>query len=139
MSTQTRRQESFLRFLYEANSQQKKRLIDFATGEQLQAFHEVVMNLYMSLPPISNGYKTKLKRYKKLVQSVSDRRVDNTRAKRLLKRHPEAITRMLKPYLTDDGRRVRSRQNEDVRSHEKEGGSRNPTNKGSVHDDAGTS
>ena len=51
MSTQTRRQESFLRFLYEANSQQKKRLIDLATGEQLQAFREVVMNLYMGLPP----------------------------------------------------------------------------------------
>ena len=95
MSTQPRRQESFLRFLYEANSQQKKRPIDLATVEQLQAFRKVVMNLYMGLPPISNGYKTKLKRYKKLVLSVSDRRVDNTRAKRLLKRHPEAITRML--------------------------------------------
>ena len=58
MSTQTRRQESFLRFLYEANSQQKKRPIDLATVEQLQAFRKVVMNLYMGLPPISDGYKT---------------------------------------------------------------------------------
>ena len=139
MSVRTRRHDLFLRFLYEANPKQKKRLIDLASADQLRALREVTMNLYMGLPPISERYKTKLKSYKRLFQSVSDRRVDNTRVKRVLKRHPEAITLILKPYLTDDGRRVRSRQKEDVRTHEKEGGSRNPNNKGSVHDDEGTS
>ena len=138
MSVRTRRHDLFLRFLYEANPKQKKRLIDLASADQLRALREVTMNLYMGLPPISERYKTKLKSYKRLFQSVSDRRVDNTRVKRVLKRHPEAITLILKPYLTDDGRRVRSRQKDDVRSPEEETSPGTPGHEGSVHEHART-
>ena len=137
MSVRTRRHDLFLLILYEANPKQKKRSIDLTSADQLRAFREVTMNLYMGLP-ISERYKTKLKSYKRLVQSVTDRCVDNTRVKRVLKRHPEAITLILKPYLTDDGRKVRSRQKDDVRSPEEETSPGTPGHEGSVHEHART-
>jgi hypothetical protein len=59
------------------------------------------MNLYLGQPPVSAYYKTKLKVYKHLLQSLADRRVDNMDVKELLKRQPEAISLILKPHWKD--------------------------------------
>ena len=117
MSRRTKRHDLFLKFLYSADASQKKELVGVATEEQLKAFREIAMNLYLGQPPVSAYYKTKLKVYKHLLQSLADRRVDNTDVKKLLKRQPEAITLILKPHWKD-GRRIRTRQEDDARSDE---------------------
>lgn len=114
-----RRHAAFLRFLYAANPGQRKELVGMASDEQLKAFREIALNLYADRPPVSGYYKTKLKVYKDLLQSLSDRAVDNTVVKKLLRKHAEAIPLILKPHFKD-GRGIPSREEDDVRSDETE-------------------
>lgn len=109
MSQRTKHHELYLRFLYEANVQQKKKeLVKMASEDQLKAFREIAMNLYLERPTVTHYYQSKLKTHKTLLQSLADRSVDNKDVKSLLRRHPEAISLILKPHWKDNGRRIRS-------------------------------
>lgn len=114
-----RRHAAFLRFLYAADPGQRKELVGMASDEQLKTFREIALNLYAGRPPVSEYYKTKLKVYKDLLQSLSDRAVDNTVVKKLLRKHAEAIPLNLKPHFKD-GRGIPSREEDDVRSDKTE-------------------
>lgn len=118
MSQRTKHHELFLRFLYEANVQQKKELVKMASEDQLKAFREIAMNLYLGRPTVTPYYRSKLKTHKTLLQSLADRSVDNKDVKSLLRRHPEAISLILKPHWKDNGRRIRSGEKNHTRSNE---------------------
>lgn len=105
MLQRTKQHGLFLKFLYEANAQQKKELVKMATEEQLKT-----MNLYLGHPAVTPYYRTKLKAHKSLLQSLADRSVDNKDIKTLLRRHPEAISLILKPHWKRNGRGIRSRE-----------------------------
>lgn len=79
-----------------------------ASTDQLKAFREIAMNLYLGLPTVTPYYRSKLKTHKTLLQSLADRSVDNKDVKSLLRRHPEAISLILKPHWKDNGGRKRS-------------------------------
>lgn len=91
MSLRTRRHAAFLRFLYVTEAVQRKELIDMASDEQMNALWEIALNLYAGHPPVSGYYRTKLKVHKTLLQSLSDRAVDNTTVKKLLRKRPETV------------------------------------------------
>jgi hypothetical protein len=114
-----RRHAAFLQFLYAADPHQRKDLVTMASDEQLKAFREIALNLYAGHPPVSGYYKTILKVHKDLIQSLSDRTVDNTVVKKLLRKHVEAVPLILKPHFKD-GRGVPSGEKDDVRSDETE-------------------
>lgn len=69
---------------------------------------EIAMNLYPGRPTVTPYYRSKLKTHKTLLQSLADRSVDNKDVKTLLRRHPEAISLILKPHWKDNGRIIRS-------------------------------
>lgn len=81
-----------------------------ATEEQLKTFREIAMNLYLGHPAVTPYYRTKLKAHKSLLHSLADRSVDNKDIKTLLRRHPEAISLILKPHWKRNGRGIRSRE-----------------------------
>lgn len=118
MAQRTKQHGLFLKFLYEANAQQKKELVKMATEEQLKTFREIAMNLYLGHPAVTPYYRTKLKAHKSLLQSLADRSVDNKDIKTLLRRHPEAISLILKPHWKRNGRGIRSREKTHPRSDE---------------------
>lgn len=47
MAQRTKQHGLFLKFLYEANAQQKKELVKMATEEQLKTFREIAMNTWV--------------------------------------------------------------------------------------------
>lgn len=118
MSQEIRRHDGFLKFLYFSQTLQKRQIIDIASNEQLNAFREIALNLYMGQPPISGYYKTKLKVFKNLLQLLSDRRVKNTRIKKLLRSQIEVIPLILKPYFKEYGRGISTREKNDLRPDE---------------------
>lgn len=121
MSQKTGRQRNFFLFLWTADKMQRKKIIDMASEDQLNAFREITLNIYMGHLSISGYYKTKLARHKNLVQSLCDRGVSNTRIKRLLQKKNEEIVKLiLNPYFREDGRRISTRQENDLRSNEGE-------------------
>lgn len=89
-----------------------------ASEDQLKAFREIAMNLYLGRPTVTPYYRSKLKTHKTLLQSLADRSVDNKDVKSLLRRHPEAISLILKPHWKDNGRRIRSGEKNHTRSNE---------------------
>lgn len=119
MSPRTKRHEAYLRFLYLTNPVQRKALVGMATDEQLNALREIALNLYVGQPPVSGYYRTKLKVHKDLLQSLSDRAVDNTAVKKQLKKQTQIIPLILKPHFRD-GRGVLADQEDDVRPDEAE-------------------
>jgi hypothetical protein len=86
MASRTSRHVAFFRFLYEAEPAQRKALVGMATAEQMNTLREIALNLYVGHPPVSGYYRTKLKAHKALLQSLSDRGVDNTAVKKLLRK-----------------------------------------------------
>ncbi len=120
MSRRTGRQTAFLRFLFLADKTQRKKLVDMATEEQMKAFREITLNIYMGHLIISGYYRTKLKRYKNLVQSLCDRRVSNIQIKQLLQKTGEVIPLILRPYFKEDGGGISTRQKNNLRSDEGE-------------------
>lgn len=88
-----------------------------ASDEQMNALREIALNLYVGHPPVSGYYRIKLKVHKTLLQSLSDRAVDNTAIKKLLRKRPETVPLILKPHFKD-GRGVAADQEDDVRSDE---------------------
>jgi hypothetical protein len=119
MSPRTRRHAAFLRFLYEADPEQRKDLVGMASDAQMDALREIALNLYAGRPPVSGYYRRKLKVHKDLLQSLSDRAVDHTVVKKLLRKDSKAIPLILKPHFKDGGG-VRLGQEDDVRSDETE-------------------
>lgn len=103
MSQRTGRQTAFLRFLFLADKTQRKKIIEVASEEQMKAFREITLNIFMGHLIISGYYRTKLKRYKNLVQSLCDRRVSNIQIKQLLQKTGEVIPLILRPYFKEDG------------------------------------
>lgn len=63
----------------------------------------------------SGYYVSKLKVYKNILQSLSDRAVENIAIKKLLRKHTEIIPLILKPHFKDGGG-VSSGEEDDVRS-----------------------
>ena len=88
-----------------------------ATDEQMNALREIALNLYVGRPPVSGDYRTKLKTHKALLQSLSDRGVDNTAVKKLMRKRPEAVSLIVEPHYRDGGG-VPVDQEDDVRSDE---------------------
>lgn len=120
MSRRTGRQTAFLRFLFLADKTQRKKLVDMATEEQIKAFREITLNIYMGHLIISAYFRTKLTRFKDLVQSLCDRRVSNSQIKKVLQKNGEIIPLILKPYFKEDGGGISTRQKNDLRSDEGE-------------------
>lgn len=114
MSRRTGRQTAFLRFLFLADKTQRKKLVDMATEEQ------ITLNIYMGHLIISAYFRTKLTRFKDLVQSLCDRRVSNSQIKKVLQKNGEIIPLILKPYFKEDGGGISTRQKNDLRSDEGE-------------------
>lgn len=94
---------------------QRKELIGMASNEQINALREIALNLYVGHPSISGYYVSKLKVYKNILQSLSDRAVENIAIKKLLRKHTEIIPLILKPHFKDGGG-VSSGEEDDVRS-----------------------
>lgn len=120
MSRRTGRQTIFLRFLFLADKTQRKKLFDMATEEQIKAFREITLNIYIGHLIISAYFRTKLTRFKDLVQSLCDRRVSNSQIKKVLQKNGEIVPLILKPYFKEDGGGISTRQKNDLRSDEGE-------------------
>lgn len=119
MSNRTRRHEFFLKLLLHTGQKQRQQLITIATDEQMNAFREIVLNLYLGQPPVSTYYRSKLKSFKKVIQSISDRQVNNISVKRLVSKHIGVVPLVLRPHFRDGGR-IPSVEENNVRSNEKE-------------------
>lgn len=115
MSPRTRRHVAFLQFMYVSDPVQRKGLIGMASNEQINALREIALNVYVGHPTISGYYVSKLKVYKNILQSLSDRAVENTAIKKLLMKHTEVIPLILNPHFKDGGG-VSSGEEDDVRS-----------------------
>lgn len=88
-----------------------------ASEDQLNAFREITLNIYMGHLIVSGYYRTKLARYKTIIQSLCDRGVGNIRIKKLLRKNQEIIPLILIPY---DGGRISTRKKNNLRSDEGE-------------------
>lgn len=81
-----------------------------ASEDQLKAFREITLNIYMGHLIVSGYYRTKLARYKTIIQSLCDRGVGNIRIKKLLQKNQEIIPLILNPYFKRDGGRISTRK-----------------------------
>jgi hypothetical protein len=97
-----------------------KKIIDLASEEQMKAFREITLNIYMGHIVISGYYRKKLIKYKNLVHSLCDREVSSSHIKELLHKHSQVIPLILKPYFRDDGGGISTREKDDLRSDEGE-------------------
>ena len=120
MSQRIRRHKAFLEFLFTADKTQRKKIIDLASEEQMKAFREITLNIYMGHIVISGYYPKKLMGYKNLVQSLCDCEVSSSHIKQLLHKNSQVIPLILKPYFKDDGRGISTREKDDLRSDEGE-------------------
>ena len=128
MSRRIRRHQAFLNFVCSADSDQRESMVRLSTDEQLNAINEITLNLYMGNPTVSETYKSKLRPHKKIIQSLSDRGIDNSKKRRLLVKHNHIVPLLLKPYFKHNGRRICTRQEDDIRSTEEQiKQPRNPT------------
>lgn len=70
-----------------------------ASEDQLNAFREITPNIYMGYLIVSGYYRTKLARYKTIIQSLCDCGVGNIRIKKLLQKNQVIIPLILNPYF----------------------------------------
>lgn len=120
MSQRIERQRAFLHFLWTTDDTQRKKIIGMASEDQLKAFREITLNIYMGHLIVSGYYRTKLARYKTIIQSLCDRGVGNIRIKKLLQKNQEIIPLILNPYFKRDGGRISTRKKNNLRSDEGE-------------------
>jgi hypothetical protein len=97
MSKLVRKHASFLRLVLSTTSTlQRKALLDTITNDQLKALTEVSFNLLQGVLTITPSYRTKLKRYKKLVRLIGDKTVSLKQKKELLCRQGRIVALLLK-------------------------------------------
>lgn len=115
MSQRTGRQTAFLRFLFLVDKTQRKKNYRNSFRRTDEAFQGDNMGLI-----ISGYYRSKLKRYKNLVQSLCDRRVSSIQINQLLQKTGEIMPLILRPYFKEDGGGISTRQKNNLRSDEGE-------------------
>lgn len=100
MDRSIRTHKHFLHLLQTTTVKQRKAMLLSMTNEQLKVLCEVVYNVYKGTLPLSRYYINKLYRYKKDIQTIIDRDVEQKIKFELLVKNEAMIPWILKPLLT---------------------------------------
>lgn len=86
MSLRIKRNAVLLKALYDASPQKRKDIIAHCSPDFLQALCEIALNLLKGNIPLSNCQYAKLKRQKKIIRLLADKKTSLKRKHRALKK-----------------------------------------------------
>jgi hypothetical protein len=97
MSQLLKKHAPFLRILQTTTSRlQLKALLDTITNDQLKVLVQVTVNVLRGSLPLTQSYKVKLKKHKRLIRALGDPSISLKTKKKLLCRQGQAIALLLK-------------------------------------------
>jgi hypothetical protein len=97
MSRLVRKHSPFFKLLLTTTSKlQRKVLLDSITNDQLRALTEVTVNLLQGVLPVTPDHRQKLKKYRRLIRLIGDKKVSLKTKKKALCRQSGVIALMLK-------------------------------------------
>lgn len=99
MSRRMRSNSVFLKFLYEADTNQRVAILSHLTKTQINVLSEVALNIYKGVFPNKQKYIKSLNPYKSIVYQLGTKSVGVRKKKQLLIRHNKLIPNLLRPVM----------------------------------------
>ena len=100
MSSRVKKHWDFIHLLANTSStQQRKVLLDTITPDQFKAVSEIILNVAYLKIPVSKASTSKLKRQKKIVELLADKKVGGYRRLETLKKNPKVVVSLLQAAL----------------------------------------
>ena len=100
MSSLVKKHWDYIHLLANTSStQQRKVLLNTITSNQFKAVSEIILNVVYLNIPVSKSSASKLKRHKKTVEVLADKRVGAHRRLETLKKNPKLVAALLQAAL----------------------------------------
>ena len=91
MSKRVLDQVPFLRLLARSSRIRRKRLLQFATKEELTALFEICLNIIKGNIPVNKRHLQKLKRYRDIIRELESKNVSLQKKKKLVHQQGGAV------------------------------------------------
>lgn len=99
-----RKQRHFLQLLAQTTPKQRKQLLKTVTRDQLRAIAQIAHNIIRSIIVLSPADKDKLKRHRRLIHLLGNRKIGYDRKKSALSGHYRSILTLIQiavPHLKE--------------------------------------
>lgn len=100
MSQTVKKHRALLQFLLYADSAQQKLVVKTLTSEQFDVISEIALNIYTGTYPLPKRYINLLKPYESDIRLLGSREVSNKEKRRILLKHIELVSVLLKPVVS---------------------------------------
>ena len=99
MSSCMKSNSTFLKFLYQANKNQRIAVLSHITKKEVDVLSEIALNIYKGVFPNKKKYVKPLESFKSIIWKLGSKSVSRHKKKKLLIRYNKVLPSLLRPVL----------------------------------------